>query len=72
MRRKKKRKQCLCKPGSVSLMPLDNSDTCHSSNAQVTLRLEHSTLHRMPGDIRTGSPQTVVYANLQPPVGTAG
>ncbi len=36
-------------------------DVCHLSNPHVTTRLKHSTLRH-----RAGSPQTTVYANLQP------
>ena len=60
----KKRKHCTYKPGSVPC----KHGVCHLSSPQVTSWLKRSTLHRIT---RTGNPQTMVYMNLQPPVGTA-
>jgi len=43
---------------------------CHLSTTRVAPRLQHSTLHRAIKH-RAGNPQTMVYMNLQSPVGTA-
>ena len=61
-----KRKHCPYKPGSVS----PERDACHLSTPQVTPRLKHSTLRRSTR-LWADNPQPTVYANLQPPDGTA-
>jgi len=61
-----KRKHCPCKPGSVS----PERDVCHLSTPQVTPRLKHSTLRRSTR-LWADNPLPTVYANLQPPDGTA-
>lgn len=42
----KKRKQCPCKPSSVSYIGYRN--VCHLSSPKVTLGLKHSTLRSSP------------------------
>lgn len=69
---KKKRKQCLCKPGSVSHTPL----LTYEPSAIYLLRKSPCVSSILPSTVsskgnRTGSPQTMVYMNLQPPDGTA-
>ena len=59
-----KKKHCPYKPGSVPC----RHGVCHLSSPRVTPWLKRSTLHRIT---RAGNPQTMVYMNLQPPVGTA-
>ena len=58
-----KRKQSPYKPGSV---PDTKSGVCHLSRTQCA-----SSVLPSIGVSRTGRPQTMVYANLQPPAGTA-
>ena len=70
--REKKWKQCLCKPGSVSHTPL----LTYEPSAIYLLRKSPCVSSILPSTVsskgnRTGSPQTMVYMNLQPPDGTA-
>ena len=62
-----------CKPGSVPARRTTACDAgaCHLSSPRVTPRLKRSTLHCILGGTRADNPRSMVYMNLQPPVGTA-
>ena len=63
-----KRKQCHYKPGSVTLPKKRRLSFIYSACYQTALAF-YPPSH--PERNRTDNPQSMVYANLQPPEGTA-